>query len=174
MIFCCWSWLSISIHYIHAGKPLDLLFFSSFLPPFSSCRSSRERCWSRSQGWRAGWPASQSTIFSPGCRCTSERVTYEKKCFLLCFTSIKAVSLYRLRISEINLKTWDDPFKKLLAGDWTNNLSITIYHVLILTNQINSRRALTAEPACKSDMEHKFFFIWEWPSVPFFVLLPVK
>lgn len=47
-----------------------------------------------------------------------------------------------------------DLFTAFLAGDWTNNLSVAKYHVLILTNQINSRRALTAEPARKSDKEN--------------------
>ena len=131
----CWSWLSISIHHIHAGNPHNLLFFPLLSCHFSPPAGVPEK--GAGRGVRDGGWGGQ-----PRCQPSShqdvdvlQRVTYEKMCFLLCFTSIKAVSLYH--ISEINLKIRDDlnlmfkivgeipsetvwksadPFKKLLAG----------------------------------------------------------
>lgn len=70
--------------------------------------------------------------------------------------------------------------KNTQCGDWTNSLSITIYHGLTLTNQIryNSRALPPAEPAVKAQSYHghsrgerKQPFHQEKSSVSFFFTL---
>ena len=53
---------------------------------------------------------------------------------------VSVAGLLHRAISKGFIKKQAGTFKKHLAGDWTDQLSITFYHRLNLTNQMNSRR----------------------------------
>lgn len=46
------------------------------------------------------------------------------------------------KVLQETVKKSAGTLKNVLAGDWKNHLSVTVYHRLTLTKQINSRRAL--------------------------------
>lgn len=75
-----WQW-SLSSPPVSPMLWEGLIIIDFFLS--SHYRSSRGRCWWRSQGWRTGRPASQPTSRSPGCR-----LMYDKCAFCCTLTSI--------------------------------------------------------------------------------------